>query len=666
MTLSTVPPPVPGLLRLARPGIWVALLLAWFWVQVITVSPELGITADEVIHVTAGHEYWTRGSYRLQPENGNLPQRLAALPLLWLDPRPVPADHDTIVRADTWGVGNLFYFHSDNLPGLMTFFARVMISFTGLGAGVLIYLWGKHLWGIVGGLVATAFFANSPTVLAHAGLATSDMTAAFGFLAAILTGWRLLHRVTLGRILWFGAALGLLCLAKFSAPLIVFIYAGMAAWRFRHRAALPVAGWGRCIRLRSWQRVAPLAGASLAAATLAWGMIWAAYGFRFEANPDRSPSVYPLKWEYLLGHTPFSMQTPLPPEIESAYAVPVERNTVRAVAEWALAHRVLPEPYLFGFLHVYTYSKWRPAFFLGEYSTTGWKSFFPVSVLLKTPLALLSLGLLAILMLLRLPQHTPRAARTWYRLGPLLVFLIIYGTFAVVGNLNIGIRHLLPVECAFAICAGALSVAMLRHGAMMLGVVALLLAANLATWSVRPGYLAFFNRLAGGPDQGHSYFVDSSLDWGQGLPRLADWLAHQPRERTYLAYFGSDSPDYERLPVLRTGDGYFNREPIQIPLRLQPGIYVVSASLLHGVYTMTPGPWDDAYEQAYQRRLTRALRPAEGGFDDQFWFEFDQLRFGRLRHFLLTRRPDAQPDPSLLVYRLSAEELSTALGYQVR
>jgi hypothetical protein len=81
---------------------------------------------------------------------------------------------------------------------------------------------------------------------------------------------------------------------------------------------------------------------------------------------------------------------------------------------------------------------------------------------------------------------------------------------------------------------------------------------------------------------------------------------------------------------------------------------------------MSPGPWDEAYEQAYQRRLARALRPGEGGFGDQFWFEFDQLRFGRLRHFLLARRPDAQPDPSLLVYRLSAEDLTAALGYQVR
>ncbi|HRG56809.1 MAG TPA: hypothetical protein PLG56_12260, partial [Lacunisphaera sp.] len=196
----------PTLFARVRPGFIAALLLAWFWGQVISVSPELGITADEVIHVTAGYEYWRHGDYRLQPENGNLPQRLAALPLLWLDPAPVPAAAIPLQRADTWGVGNLFFFHLGNQPGLMLFAARCMIALLGVATGALIYRWARDLWGPAGALVATSFFASSPTVLAHAGLATSDMMASFGFLAALLTGWRMLHRVTAGRGLLFGLA----------------------------------------------------------------------------------------------------------------------------------------------------------------------------------------------------------------------------------------------------------------------------------------------------------------------------------------------------------------------------------------------------------------------------------------------------------------------------
>src|SRR5438094_1460455 len=39
-------------------------------------------TFAELAHLTAGYSYWLTGDFRLQPENGNLPQRWAALPLL--------------------------------------------------------------------------------------------------------------------------------------------------------------------------------------------------------------------------------------------------------------------------------------------------------------------------------------------------------------------------------------------------------------------------------------------------------------------------------------------------------------------------------------------------------------------------------------------------------
>jgi hypothetical protein len=37
-------------------------------------------------------------------------------------------------------------------------------------------------------------------------------------------------------------------------------------------------------------------------------------------------------------------------------------------------------------------------------------------------------------------------------------------------------------------------------------------------------YLAYFNFIAGGPDEGYKHLVDSSLDWGQELGNLKRWL----------------------------------------------------------------------------------------------------------------------------------------------
>ena len=65
----------------------VAGLLGLSWWMAASVSREHSTTADEIFHITAGYSYWKFGDYRLQPENGNLPQRWAALPLLAQDLR---------------------------------------------------------------------------------------------------------------------------------------------------------------------------------------------------------------------------------------------------------------------------------------------------------------------------------------------------------------------------------------------------------------------------------------------------------------------------------------------------------------------------------------------------------------------------------------------------
>jgi len=55
---------------------------------------------------------------------------------------------------------------------------------------------------------------------------------------------------------------------------------------------------------------------------------------------------------------------------------------------------------------------------------------------------------------------------------------------------------------------------------------------------------AYFNALAGGPDNGYKYVVDSNLDWGQDLKRLATYIKKNGIENIKLDYFGGGSPSY--------------------------------------------------------------------------------------------------------------------------
>ncbi|HSI32010.1 MAG: hypothetical protein ACAI43_21835, partial [Phycisphaerae bacterium] len=48
-----------------------------------------------------------------------------------------------------------------------------------------------------------------------------------------------------------------------------------------------------------------------------------------------------------------------------------------------------------------------------------------------------------------------------------------------------------------------------------------------------PDYLAFFNRLSGGPARGQEVLADSNIDWGQDVARLARYLETEQRGRPY-------------------------------------------------------------------------------------------------------------------------------------
>ena len=63
----------------------VAAVLALYWWMATSISDTEGVVGDEIAHLTAGYSYWKFDDYRLQPENGNLPQRWAAIPLLRRD-----------------------------------------------------------------------------------------------------------------------------------------------------------------------------------------------------------------------------------------------------------------------------------------------------------------------------------------------------------------------------------------------------------------------------------------------------------------------------------------------------------------------------------------------------------------------------------------------------
>jgi hypothetical protein len=173
-------------------------------------------------------------------------------------------------------------------------------------------------------------------------------------------------------------------------------------------------------------------------------------------------------------------------------------------------------------------------------------------------------------------------------------------------------------------------------------------------------------------ERAYEHLVDSNLDWGQDLPGLAKWLtthnAGTDRQPAYLAYFGNGRPAYEGIdatPLPAIG---------RAEVSLQPGLYCISATALQAVYADAPGRWNKAYEERYQarRQLLAQLAAGQSPCDadghelsaDELanarW-AYDYLQYLRLLTALRHRPPDANVGYSILIFRVTADELDRAL-----
>jgi hypothetical protein len=729
--------------RLRHRVSWVAgvLLLAGFWFLLQESVREKSLTYDEIVHATAGCTYWTWNDYRLNPENGNLPQRVAGLPLALAGTRMPPRDSNDWKTSQEWAVADAWFHRLGNNARSMVRDGRAACGLLAVALAALVWAMASRRFGRAGGVVALLFCVLNPSILANGTLMTSDTAAALFFLASAVAIDAALRNPSGRRIAIAGLAAGGLFVSKPSGFLLFPIAIVLASVRLISSKA-PVAGigpWRRELKSRP-ARAAVFAVAAVFGLAITIGVIWSFYGFRYSAYSDAGPNRHDPTWERVLGN-------PAGPGLPRVF-------------EAARDHKLLPEAYVYGCAYAWRFSRWRDAFLNGEHSLTGWTGFFPYSFLVKTPLPLFgAMGLAAGMTIARWRSRrrldgTGLASQAAEALGSTLPFwavIVVDGTAAVLGHLDIGHRHLLPLYPPLFILCGA--AAQWRHPAEVSPVpgtgpgkggfsprrinwcaagLGLLLAAQCAETFWRfPDYLSYFNGLVR-PSEGYRHFVDSSLDWGQDLPAAKRYIDTHPGEQPFhLAYFGSASPTAwgvraeiahcatpteeppGSLPVMtvdfapesfQKGSSDFLRTHQEyelvgtadvnetgwkraVLLKIGPGLlvrsgtYLMSATVLQQMeYNLDApwGPWNRRFEDRYQQ-LAAEVRPLLGddrqaraaaltrGTVDEWWRllkdvgEFDALRFSRLTAYLRHRAPDGNLHGSILVFRLTEDELHAAL-----
>jgi hypothetical protein len=484
------------------PRVLVATCLALGVARIVATYHVFNQTWDEPAHVAAGMQWLDRGRYTYEPLHPPLARVMEAL-------GPRLAGIRSAGQTNVWLEGNAI-LHAGGRYDRNLALARLGVLPFFLLATLVVCAWAWRLGGAPAAVSAVLLFTTLPPVLAHAGIATTDMavTATIALAALCLIRW--LEQPTRGRSLALGAALGLALLSKLSA-LLFLPAAGIAIALSRRQQHAPETG----------PRPRPSRTTMLRltyAATLL--TIWA--GYRFSVGPLIAPAVPAV---------PAGASAP-PPALDRVAHAPVfpAPALFEGLGQLAAKNRAGHKSYL-----------------LGEVRTTGWWYFFPVALAVKTPLPFLLLVAAGLAASWRGYSGADRRRQ----LEPAAIAFAIL-LVCLPSRINIGLRHVLPMYPFLAVVAGLGAVALWRARRAVR--TARALAVLLVAWQVvasartHPDYLAYFNELAGRHPE--RILVDSDLDDGQDLKRLADTLRARRIPAVSLAYAGSATVAEHGLPPI--------------------------------------------------------------------------------------------------------------------
>lgn len=621
-------------------------------------SAASSATYDEPSHLLAGYVKLDEHDFRFVPEHPHLAQVWAALPLMGmnLSPPRASATDRLWYETDTWTISR-HWLHRENPPMRLLAPARFMISLLGLllGAGVVAVAHRlaaradaaddaarRRAAAIAGGV-----FALCPTMIAHGSLVTTDMAAALGIFGATAACVPFVRRPAPLSGLLAGAAGGVATMLKFSFLLVLpGLVAWWAAWRV----------WGRTepapAPRKSGRRRGVLdAGIGcLSAACVYVAVIWGCYGFRFSTAPG--------------GPDSFRYLTLVEPKPADPWAwVLSDGGTMGRAAQFLREHRLLPEAFIWGTAYARKIAATRASYFLGQLRMDGSPLYFPTVFLLKTPLPVLLLLGVGAVMRLRHWRSFVERPDAW-TVGALCA-VAAWSVAAIRTDYNIGHRHLTPIY-PFIHVGVALTAARLAAGRRGDRAGVAVLAGWYLIGAVRahPNELAYFNECVPGPQAAAAIVVDSNLDWGQDMLKLAALQRQRHWPALKFSCFTSGDPgaygvqaDY--LPSAEAPDGVE-------AARIEPGVYAVSASCLRlAVVSLNPiehvTEWSPRLARGYANLTAKMRRfqadpsmPVEPR-EVQAW---NMLCFVRLMTALRERTPDAVAGRSIFVYELDAAALA--------
>jgi 4-amino-4-deoxy-L-arabinose transferase-like glycosyltransferase len=525
----------------------VVLLLLIFAAQMVVAVRGQSLTWDEDDHIFAGYMSWKTADFGLNPEHPPLVKLLATIPLLPLDLR-VPKLQGRYFKEEAYLSGRDFLF--GNAPQYssetLVFRVRMAAMILTLLMAVLVFLAGQEMFGTGAGLLALLLLIFEPNIVAHGAYVTTDSGVSCFFFATIYAFYRFVKRPTLVRLLVAGLAGGLALASKHSAilllPMIVLLIAGVLLLR-RKSDSKPLAN--------ARQLVLGLC----AIIVLACAVLWAFYGFRYNARPAGLALAPTL----------------------AEYTHPLKPTEAKGILLFGRLH-LLPESYLYGLTDVRAMANGMPSFIFGKVYEHGVWYYFPFVFLIKSTIGFLGLFAISIYAI------CARRLNRWLEVLFLTVPPIFYLLIAMGSSLNIGARHILPMYVFFCVLIAGAAVALMRDSRAWRYVIAALVVLHIAS-SLRsyPNDMAYANELWGGPTKTYHYLTDSNTDWGQQLLAVKRYTDQHGIKQCWFAYFVQPFVRFEDYGIpckpLPTFDSVSDNPEYEVPPVIEGPVFVSAGDL---------------------------------------------------------------------------------------
>jgi hypothetical protein len=384
-------------------------------------------------------------------------------------------------------------------------FSRYVTVLCATLLGWLVFRWARALYGDAGGLLALALYVFDPGILAHGGLVTTDLYAAWMMALAVWAFWRFLNHEGPGS--WRVAAVSavvfaLAQLAKYTAVYLVPILAAIALGH----AAPALCRLGR---RGEWGGVAR----KLARGAAYTGLYVAAFLLIVNAAHWGQRTLEPLAQARFRSS-----------QFQRAQAALSGIPGLRLPVPWA---------YIEGLdwvLHDERTGLWN-VYLLGELGKDGvvgrrFPEYFAVAWLYKEPIATQLLLALAIGVYAWRFRRFDFRRNEWFLAAPVLFFAWY---FTVVFRAQVGFRYALVVLPLLFVFTGSLlseAAALGRLGRWLAGgLVAYLVASVLSYY---PHFIPYFNELVWDRTRAYKIMADSSLVLDQNHWYVRRYLRQHP------------------------------------------------------------------------------------------------------------------------------------------